>query len=53
MTFMMSLEPTVFGSNSTIALPVAKVTAADLIPLVLISVRSIRLTQDEQLIPDT
>ena len=50
---MMSLGPILFGLNSTIALPVARETEADLIPPLLISVRSIRLTQDEQLIPDT
>lgn len=53
MMLMMSLGPILFGSNSTSALPVARATDAVLIPLVATSVRSMRLTQDEQLIPDT
>ena len=50
---MMSLGPILFGSNSTIALPVARATEADLMPLLVTNVRSMRLTQDEQLIPVT
>lgn len=53
MILMISLGPILFGSNSTSALPVARATEADLIPPVVINVRSMRLTQDEQLIPDT
>jgi len=53
MMVMMSLGPILFGSNSIRALPVARATEADLIPSLAASVRSIRLTHDEQLIPDT
>jgi len=53
MILMMSLGPILFGSNSTRALPVARATEADLMPLLLTNVCSMRLTQDEQLIPDT
>ena len=50
---MISLGPILFGSNSTCALPVAKATEADLMPLLLTKVRSIRLTHEEQDMPDT
>jgi len=50
---MISLGPILFGSNSTCALPVAKATEADLMPLLLTRVRSIRLTHEEQDMPVT
>ena len=53
MMLMMSLGPILFGSNSTTALPVARTTVALLMALLLANVRSMRLTQDEQVIPDT
>ena len=49
----MSLGSILFELNYTIALPVAREAEVDLMPALLISVCSIRLTQDEQLIPDT
>jgi len=49
----MSLGPILFGSNSTTALLVARATVADLMALLLASVRSMRFTQDAQVIPDT
>ena len=53
MMLMMSLGPILFGSNSTSALPVARATEADLMPLLVANVRSMRLIHDEQLMPDT
>jgi len=53
MMLMMSLGPILFGSNSTTALLVARATVADLMALLLANVRSMRFTQDAQVIPDT
>ena len=52
MMLMMSLGPIVFGSNSTMALPVVRATVALITPLVVIRVCSMRLTHDEHVIPD-